>query len=103
MKRDSLEGSTSRSTIHHEIPLNSRKFVSYQIRESIRKTNGIDRGSREETENGRANLLVSRLDMIYALFDQNSLFNRDFQKRLTGRFALPNAIYCICFAKNVAV
>ncbi len=38
---------------------------------------------------------MSRLDMIYSACDQNLIFNRDFQKRLTGRFALPNAVNCI--------
>ena len=39
---------------------------------------------------GRANLLVSRM-MMFAIIDRiNGLFAGVYEKRLTGRFALPN-------------
>jgi hypothetical protein len=45
-----------------------------------------------EPEIGRANLLVSRI-MMFAIIDRkNGLLAGVFEKRLTGRFALPKKV-----------
>jgi hypothetical protein len=56
----------------------------------MRADTGSSAGFECEAEIGRANLLVSRIIMLVIIDLKNSLFAGVYEKRLTGRFALPN-------------
>jgi hypothetical protein len=61
-----------------------------EFRGYTERSSNLSAGFESEPEIGRANLLVSRIMMFATIHRINGLISEDYEKRLTGRFALPN-------------
>ena len=86
-KRHCREG--ARKEAHREVrpPKQKKRHLWFQYILLNLRANPKSRG---RTQIGRANLLVSQI-LIYAIIDQkDGLVTRVREKRLTGRYALPN-------------